>query len=312
MVLPNVGIAAGADLQTWPAPNVERELSDFVTLHAHWIRHDFAWDAIEPQTGVFAWSGFDRWVGAARADGVNVIATVTYTPSWANGGSTNHDTQPTSAAQFARFAGEVAARYAAEGVHTYEIWNEPNIGFWQPVPDPARYAQVLCAAYQRIHEADPQATVLSGGTSPAGDGPRTYSPQSWLTDLYADGAGNCFDAVGHHPYIDSSTAAGDLGNAWALMSDAYPPSNLRAIMVAHGDAGKRIWATEVGCNATALGESECSSRIAEAFRLWQSYPWAGVLCWFTYWDPNVYGLVDSNWTPRPAWYAFQSAAAAFG
>jgi polysaccharide biosynthesis protein PslG len=291
---------------------VTRELGDFVNLHSHWIRHDFAWDAIEPQPGTFTWSGFDRWVGAARSHALNVIATVTYTPAWANGGSSNHDTQPTSAQQFGQFAGDVAARYASQGVHTYEIWNEPNIGFWRPVPNPATYTQVLCAAYQRIHAADPQATVLTGGTSPAGNGPASYSPQTWLADLYANGAKSCFDAVAHHPYVDSSATHGDLGNPWALMSNAYPPSNLRGILSANGDAAKRIWATEVGCNAAALGDSECSTRIAEAFKLWRGYPWAGVLCWFTYWDPNVYGLVNSGWTPRPEWHAYQAAAAEYG
>jgi len=311
-VFPDVGIAAGADLQTWPLSEVTRELTGFVALHAHWIRHDFAWDAIEPQPGVFTWSGFDQWVSTARADSLNVIATVTYTPAWANGGSSEHNHEPSSPEQFGEFAGQVAARYALKGVHTYEIWNEPNIGYWRPVPDPARYAKVLCSAYSHIHAADPQATVLTGGTSPAGNGPTTYSPQTWLTDLYADGARGCFDAVAHHPYLDSSASPGNLGNAWELMSGEYAPSNLRAIMSANGDGAKRIWATEVGCNREALGDAECSSRIAKAFKLWQGYPWAGVLCWFTYWDPNAYGLVDSSWTPRPEWRAYQAAAAAYG
>jgi hypothetical protein len=310
-VLPDVGIAAGASLQTWTVANVDRELDDYVNLHGHWIRHDFAWDAIEYQQGVFTWSGFDQWVSAARARNLNVIATISYAPPWANGGNPNHDYQPTSPDQFGQFAGEVAARYAPQGVHTYEIWNEPNIGFWQPGPNPAYYTQVLCSAYRYIHAADPHATVLTGGTSPAGDGASSYSPQTWLTDLYANGGGSCFDAVAHHPYVDSSPVSGELGNAWQLMSSEYAPSNLRAIMLSHGDSAKRIWATEVGCNRSALGDSECSARIAAALRLWQTYSWAGVLCWFTYWDPNVYGLVDGNWTPRPEWYAYQAAASAY-
>jgi hypothetical protein len=309
--LPDVGVAAGADLQTWTLPNVERELGDYTTLHAHWIRHDFAWDAIEHQRGVFSWTGFDRWVAAARSRSVNVIATLTYTPPWANGGSTDHRLQPSSPEQFGSFAGEVAGRYATQGLHTYEIWNEPNIGYWQPKPDPASYAKVLCSAYREIHAADPQATVLTGGTSPAADSATSYSPQTWLSDLYANGAGSCFDAVAHHPYVDSSSTPGSLGNAWNLMYSAYPSSNLRAIMAAHGDAAKRVWATEVGCNREALGDAECSTRISKALKLWQSFSWAGVLCWFTYWDPNAYGLVDGAWAPRPEWYAFRSAASSY-
>jgi hypothetical protein len=171
--------------------------------------------------------------------------------------------------------------------------------------------KVLCAAYRQIHAADPNATVLTGGSSPAGDSATTYSPQTWLSDLYADGGGPCFDGVAHHPYIDSSAVPGDLGNAWYLMYGAYAPSNLRAIMSANGDTAKRIWATEVGCNRAVLGDPECSARIQEALTLWRSYRWAGALCWFVYWDPNVYGLVSGDWSRRPEWYAFQRAAAAY-
>jgi hypothetical protein len=76
----------------------------------------------------------------------------------------------------------------------------------------------------------------------------------------------------------------------------------------NGDSTKRIYATEVGCNRVALGDSECSSRIQKAAQLWSTYSWAGVLSWFIYWDPNVYGLVDGNWNPRPEWYAYQGGA----
>ena len=170
------GIAAGADMQNWSVGTVGRALDDYGALHARWIRHDFAWDAIEPQRGTYTWAGFDQLVTAARSRGIDVIATITYTPAWANGGHSDHTYAPTAADEFGQFAGAVAGRYAPQGVHTYEIWNEPNIGFWKPTPDPQAYTAVLCSAYQRIHAADPAATVITGGTSPAGDGPSTYSP----------------------------------------------------------------------------------------------------------------------------------------
>jgi hypothetical protein len=309
--LPGIGIAAGADLQTWTSTNLNRQLDDYGRIHARWIRHDFAWDAIQPLQATFNWGGFDQLVSAARARNINVIATITYTPAWANGGHNDHHYQPSSASQFAQFAGQVAARYAPQGVHTYEIWNEPNIGFWQPVPNPLYYAQVLCASYQAIHSADPEAVVITGGTSPAADSSTTVSPQTWLSKLYTNGARSCFDAVGHHPYVDSSSTHGDLGNAWDLMYDAYPPSNLRGIMSNNGDSAKRIFATELGCDRVRLGDTECSYRIQKAMQLWSSFSWAGALAWFIYWDPNVYGLVDGNWNPRPEWSAFQSGATTY-
>ena len=309
--LPAVGVAAWAYMQTWTAANVDRELNDYANLHATWIRHDFAWDSIEPSSGVFNWAGYDQLVTAARARNINVIATISYTPGWANGGQTDHRYAPTSAAQFGQFAGTVAARYAPLGVHVYEIWNEPNIQYWQPTPNPAEYTAALCAAYSAIHAADPQTIVVTGGASPAANTTTTYAPQTWLADLYADGAQNCFDAVGYHPYVDSVATHDDLGMNWYVMYSANGTHNLRTLMTIHGDGAKRIWATEVGCNRVLLGDTECSDRIEQALALWKSYSWAGALCWFTYWDPHVYGLVDGNWNPRPEWYAFQQAASAF-
>jgi hypothetical protein len=240
-------------------------------------------------------------VSAARSRGIEIIATVTYTPAWANGGHTDHNYAPSSADEFGRFAGDVARRYAPQGVHVYEIWNEPNIGYWKPLPDPAGYTAVLRAASTAIHAADPLAVVVTGGTSPAGDGPSTYSPQTWLSRLYANGAKPYFDAVGHHPYVDA-------WSNWEAMADYQV--NLRQIMTANGDAEKRIDATEVGCNRNAV--ADCSTRLATAFAKWKSYSWAGVLAWFIYWDPNVYGLVDGNWNPRSLWYAYQQSASLYG
>ncbi len=305
--LPAVGIAAGSHLQDWPPASVDRELDDYAELHATWIRHDFAWDAIEPQPGVFRWTGFDTLVNAARTRHLNVIATVGYTPAWANGGHADHRFAPTSAAQFGTFAGEVAARYAPLGVHVYEIWNEPNISYWQPAPDPAAYTAVLCAAFRAIHAADPQAIVLTGGASPAADTSTTFAPQTWLERLYRTGARRCFDGVGYHPYVDSTPGHGSLGGNWYVMDSEYA-DNLRTEMRAAGDAHKRIWATEVGCNRYVIGEAECADRLREALRLWRTYPWAAVLCWFTYWDRGAFGLVDGDWRRRPLWYAYRDAA----
>lgn len=310
--LPSVGIAGGMGLAADQTGELDHELNDYVTLHATWVRTDFAWNEIEAKQGVFTWGDFDQLVHAARARNLNMIATIDYTPPWANGGHSDYRHAPSSAIQFGRFAGEVAARYAPMGVHVYEIWNEPNVSYWQPTPNPVAYTADLCAAYSRIHAADPRAIVVTGGASPAANTSSTIAPQTWLEDLYADGARNCFDAVGYHPYVDSVATHDDLGGNWSLMYDnRYLPDNLRALMNAHGDGSKRIWATEVGCSRRALGDAECAQRLAEALGDWKTYGWAAALCWFTYKNPDVYGLVNENGRPRPEYYAFQSAAARY-
>jgi arabinogalactan endo-1,4-beta-galactosidase len=52
-------------------------------------------------------------------------------------------------------------------VRAVEIWNEPNHAwFWPSGPDPARYAEMLKAAYGAAKAADPASTVLLTGISP--------------------------------------------------------------------------------------------------------------------------------------------------
>jgi hypothetical protein len=315
--LPNVGIAAGASLQTWSKENLERQLNDYVAMHAHWIRHDFAQDVIEPQSGKFNFTGYDQLVQLARERDINVIATITYTAAWNNGGhgggEAGHKYEPEGPEgrrSWSVYAANIAGHFAPMGVHTYEIWNEPNIGFWAPKPNTQTYTELLCETYIRIHRRDPQATVLTGGTSPAGTGSSTISPQDFLKGIYSAGGKSCFDGVSMHPYVDGSTPGPTgLGNAWELMGEHK--TTLREIMEANGDGAKKIYATESGCNRSRSTDAQCSEKLKKAFALWKTYPWAGVYCWFTYWDPNSYGLVDGAWKPRPEWYAYQTAAAAY-
>lgn len=304
-----VGISVGS--QTACPPNCttverERELDGLVELGTPWIRTDFEWNVIQPTKATLDWSRYDALVAAANARGQKIIATLDYTPAWANGGHSDHNYEPASANQFAEFARKVVVRYKAKGLHTYEIWNEPNIGFWKPKPNPGKYEALLAATYEKIHLKDPAATIITGGSSPAGNGSESFSPQTWLKELYTAGAKPFFNAVGHHPYVDGSSTPGDLGNAWKLMSSEYPPENLRGIMEANGDGAKKIWATEVGCRRSSQG-CESGERLTQALTKWHGYSWAGVLAWFTYWDPNEYGLVDGSWNHRPSWTALREA-----
>ena len=49
-------------------------------------------------------------------------------------------------------------------------------------------------------------------------------------------------------------------------------------MVANGDSGKKIWATEFGSDRAKknqIGEQAQADQLAAGMRLWLTYPWAG-------------------------------------
>lgn len=55
----------------------------------------------------------------------------------------------------------------------WEVWNEPNIGYWQPNVESRQaraakgreYGRALCRVADVVHEADPESKVIFGGTS---------------------------------------------------------------------------------------------------------------------------------------------------
>ncbi|MBV8569533.1 MAG: hypothetical protein JO319_02880 [Acidobacteriaceae bacterium] len=52
-------------------------------------------------------------------------------------------------------------------IEYYEIWNEPNIDYWNPVASPEDYGKLFNAAAAAVHNADPRAKVVFGGLAGA-------------------------------------------------------------------------------------------------------------------------------------------------
>src|SRR5205085_4468368 len=112
-------------------------------------------------------------------------------------------------------------------------------GAWTPRPDPAAYTRVLKAAYPAIKGADPQATVLTGGTGPAANDGTQIAPLDFLNAVYANGGAGYFDAVSHHPYTFPAAYPGDPlpWSPWYYMYGTSP--SMRSLMIAHGDGEKK-------------------------------------------------------------------------
>ncbi len=294
--------------------------SDFAAIAAtgaRWVRFDMTWSVIQPDGPTsFDWGATDRAVAAARSHGLHVLATLAYTPKWARAPGTKTDKYPpVDPADFARFARAAVQRYAPLGVHHYEVWNEPNTGFWAPKPDPVAYSALLEQAYVAIHGVDPKATVLSGGLAPQGpvldwvasDG-SGMSPWHFLAAMYGAGARGSFDALAHHPYTipygpRSPTPANALLQTVAL----------HALMVDHGDGAKRIWATEVGSfTGTADGavsEGRQALELVDSVTIWQQWPYTGPLFVYTLRDRSArpserednFGLLTSEGAPKDSY-----------
>ena len=344
------GLAAGCC--TADGVSFAAQVEGYAATGAGWVRMGFSWRQTETTPGVFMWPR-DDMVTSFRATGMKVLGVLSATPAWATEPTCEqtHGAKcaPTNPAHFAAYAAAVAERYDGDGVmdapgsprvHAWEIWNEPNIAaFWRPAPDPAAYTRLLGAAATAIRAADPEATIVSAGLSPAGG---AHAPAEFLRAMYANGAAGSFDALGFHPYsypaFPTKIAA---WNAWQQMFNTSLPATLRSLMIANGDGAKQIWATEYGAPTggdtnndgvslcalgdtlglnedRCLGEDRQAAMVTEAYDLWQSYPWAGPLFWYSYQDLNTgtlsiennFGLLRSDGSRKPAHEAYRAAAAA--
>ena len=193
------GFALGGNGHELTPDVLGTELNTIRRAGGRWVRLDINWDVVQREgRRSLYWLPFDNLVAAARARGLNVLATILYTPPWARPEGQDASWAPRPR-DFARFVGEAVKHYAPMGVHTWELWNEPNHPpFFQPRPKPKRYAAMLKAAYPVVHRHDAKATVVTGGTSPGPTAPGRYNAVDWLAALYANGAGDSFDAVAQH------------------------------------------------------------------------------------------------------------------
>ena len=150
------------------------QLAAMKAIGVNSVRVDASWADVQPDgPGTFNWGQVDQAVNSILTAGMSVDLIIDGCPPWAAvpGASGDPWPQPASSAQYAAYAAQVAARYAPQGVGTFEIWNEPNLAeFWQPAPNPQAYTADLKAAYAAIKKVDRSAFVVSGGLAPASHG----------------------------------------------------------------------------------------------------------------------------------------------
>ncbi|MBM3605794.1 MAG: hypothetical protein FJX25_13920 [Alphaproteobacteria bacterium] len=319
-----LGLAVGFDALRWKdSLDLRAELADYAAMGVRWLRTDLNWATIQ-QGGPdsFDWSEMDRVVDLARAYDIKVLPVAGSTPEWA-WQNPERPSPPRDAEAFGRFLRVAVARYSTRGIDTWEIWNEPNLeGPFPPQPDAREFARILKAANASIKAADPDATVILGGlaavveTNLSGD-PLVVSATDFLETVYAEGAGDSFDALGFHPYTGADLP--DLnasGNSWAMMAGP-----IRDIMTAHGDETKKIWITEYGAPTNRDGGGVSPERQAELMRasveLARATPWIGPLFWYSYRDlgtdptdrENWFGLMTTDGDAKPARSALEGLVA---
>lgn len=331
-----MGLSYGDTLFWKSAADLATTLDDAVAVHATWIRADLSWNDIQPTSSTsYNWAPFDAIVSAARTRGLNVLPIIGYTPAWArSAGCANWNCPPADPSAFATFATAAAKRYAAQGVHTWEVWNEPNIPIFWVAPDPQRYASVLSAATTALRRADSQAVVLSGGLANTDTTGGWIDPRTFLDAVCSYGACRGITGVAFHPYTFPYLASyvASWGDAWNRIDTTT--TSLRSVLDSYGYSTKKIWLTEYGAptggpgtaadgtadsitaNTDHVTEALQAQIATDAVRTAVADPNIVALFWYTYqddlsYDSNVayFGLRRADGSAKPAWQAWADASA---
>jgi hypothetical protein len=301
----------------------------------HWVRQQFPWADLEPRAkgrfvhpdfGISTWEKYDQIVALTEELGLELIVRLDTSPEWARPGNVHVQTPPDRLEDFGAYVEAVVARYRGRVRH-YQIWNEPNLAVeWGNRPvDPAAAAELLKVAYQRAKGADPSAIILAPALAPTiSEGPEALNELKFLEGMYDAGAGSYFDVGSVQAYgLRSGPDDRRLRDQDVNFSR---PIRYREIMVAHGDAAKPVWASEIGWNVPPPGaappytwgqvteDQQARYTVRALERARQEWPWMGVLnVWYLRrpYEHELsdllagFRLLDPDFTPRPVYRAIR-------
>ncbi len=333
----HVGMAFGERLTGLSSSQLASALNDAQALGITWVRSDLDWAATQPTSpSSFNWTNFDRVVAAATSRKMSVLPIIDWTPTWARvPGCPNSHCAPADPNQYAAFAAAAVRHYAPLGIHTWELWNEPNMaGSWLPAANAQAYAAMVKLAVAAMRAADPTAYIVSGGLSPAATTPYgNIAQRDFLTAFCQYGGAAAVDAIGYHPYsfpVPPGYAAD--WNAWWQMNNTTV--SFRSILASYGQGSKQIWVTEYGAPTNGPGaaatptnyfvsgadhvtEQLQAQMATQSMQLASTQSWVGAF----FWDTNVdlsnqpttpewfFGLRRYDGTAKPAYTSLKQAIA---
>lgn len=322
----------GSD-QDWTRDNMHLKLARYAReIGATNTRVGVTWCVVEEEQGRYDWTETDKRVDFLHRQGFELVACVANTPTWATGLEeealemvrrkypgfmTVLPCADQHLEALGRWCEEAARRYRGK-IKYYEIGNEDD-GCPAPIivrdytgkpidvrigGDPAVYTKRLKVCYNAIKKADPDARVGVSGLQ--GEGHTMF-----LQQIYANGGGGCFDAVGLHPYVDHI----EQGIFWQWLDQT------KDLLEFMGDSHKRFWLTEWGYS---VNDSDPDSLAKHAESVEQvllrmeklDYIEQASLHTLNDWrteegNPGSVqrmGLMTFDLKPRPAFHAYRRAA----
>jgi len=164
----------------------------------HHIRMDFTWGSTEKVKGVYDFSAYDRLTDDLAKHGMKAYYILDYANSHYEKERSVRTEEGRQA--YTKWALAAVEHFKGRGVR-WEIWNEPNGGFWAPVANVKEYAAMAIMASKAIKAAHPDEYVCGPATSTI--------DLAFLEDCFKEGLLQWWDGVTVHPYRQSGPEMAD-------------------------------------------------------------------------------------------------------
>lgn len=194
------------------------EMKELAAAGFKWVRMDFGWGGIEREKGQYNFAEYDRLMSELEAVHITPIFILDYSNRFYDNGQSPQSDEGRQA--FAKWAAASVTHFKGKGI-VWEMYNEPNIGFWKPKPDVQQYAKLALAVGKAIREAQPDEIYIGPGSSTI--------DMVFLEACFKAGCLEYWSAVSVHPYrqTDPETVTAEY-------------RKLRELIARYAPAGRKI------------------------------------------------------------------------
>ncbi len=301
------------------------------------VRIQALWSQLEPVQGQYDFRAIERELAVTERHHQRVLVSIVRSPRWALPEGEEEgipvDTQP-----FEDFMTALTKEFGGR-VDGWEIWNEQNLAYETGgFVDAGRYVELLKAGYRGAKAGHSAAVVVFGGLTPTGvtDPTIAIDDAIYLQQIYDYNGGevkNYYDALGTHPGSNNNSPdqfwPDNPGpDGWSDHRSFYfrRIEDIRAVMVANGEADKPIWITEFGWTTANAApgyeygefnsEADQAAYLTRAFEIARTeWPWVTAMyVWnlnFSVVVPETnekapWSVLYSDWSPRPSYEALRN------
>ncbi|HVK61241.1 MAG TPA: cellulase family glycosylhydrolase [Bdellovibrionales bacterium] len=266
------------------------------------IRKGIYWSTVEKKKGVYDFSFYNGTFSRAAQRGMTVIITLYSNNALYGAGGTPGITTEVGRQGFAKFAAAAVKHYQGMNV-IFEIWNEPNLkAFWHtPSNSDAiadEYTALVKAVVPAMRAADPNVYIVAGSIS------SLWSASfAWFDRCIQQGLLKTdIDGISVHPY----------GFNWPELSMSGGYAVIRKKLDDAGAKSLRIVNSEVGYDtawiAKRQGFNEAESLDVQGWMLVRQQMVdlmsnIGISNWYEFREGTIWGVVDKEFDPRPAFDA---------